>query len=89
MYTGLHKRVLEELYERYDGKKRTLMDELKRNFSRMRDVYARDDQRLELMSSVFETRNDDDTQRTHENFEDSIAILNNEVYFLIARLKTV
>lgn len=89
MYTGLHKRVLEELYERYDGKKRTLMDELKRNFSRMRDVYARDDQRLELMSIVFETRNDDDTQRTHENFEDSIAILNNEVYFLIARLKTV
>lgn len=37
------------------------------------------------MSIIFEARNDDDTQQTHINFEDSIAVLNNEVgtYILI------
>lgn len=56
-----------------------LIDELKHNFSRMRDIFTRDDQRLELVSIVFEIRNDEDTQQTHSNFEDSIAVLNNEV----------
>lgn len=45
----------------------------------MRDIFSRDDERLDLMSIIFEARNDDDTQQTHINFEDSIAVLNNEV----------
>lgn len=45
----------------------------------MRDIFVRDDQRLELMAIIFEIRNDNDTQQTHANFEDSIAVLNNEV----------
>jgi len=56
-----------------------LLDELKHNFRWIRDIFTRDDERLDLMSIIFEARNDDDTQRTHINFEDSIAVLNNEV----------
>lgn len=50
------------------------------NFDQLRDIYTRDDQRLELISIIFEARNDEDTRQTHENLEDSIAVLNNEVY---------
>jgi len=56
-----------------------LLDELKHNFRWMRDIFSRDDERLDLMSIIFDARNDDDTQQTHINFEDSIAVLNNEV----------
>lgn len=56
-----------------------LLDELKHNFRWMRDIFNRDDERLDLMSIIFEARNDDDRQQTHINFEDSIAVLNNEV----------
>lgn len=76
---GLHEKILEELHERYERRKMSLLDEQKRNFGRMRDAFARDDQRLELVSIVFGMRNDDDTQQIHANFEDSIAVLNNEV----------
>jgi len=82
---GLHKKTLEELYARYDNKKKLLLDELKRNFGRMRDMFTRDEQRLELVSVIFESRNDDDAQQTHVNFEDSIAILNNEVRVMFGR----
>ncbi|VVC40684.1 Hypothetical protein CINCED_3A004905 [Cinara cedri] len=80
-FLGLHKKVLEELHERYEDKKKSQLEELKHNFSRMRDIFVRDDQRLELMAIIFETRNDSDTQQTHANFEDSIAVLNNEMLF--------
>lgn len=70
---------MEELHARYENEKQLLLEEMKHNFGRMRDIFARDDERLELMSIVFEARNDDDTQQTHANFEDSIAVLNNEV----------
>lgn len=81
IFLGLHKKALEELHERFEDKKNSLLAKLKHNFGRVRDIFIRDDQRLELMSIVFETRNDGDTQQTHANFEDSIAILNNEVLF--------
>lgn len=79
VFIDLHKKSLEELHGRYENEKRSLLEEMKHNFGRMRDIFARDDERLELMSIVFEARNDDDTQQTHANFEDSIAVLNNEV----------
>lgn len=79
MFKELHQKTLEEHYRRYDSKKKLLLDELKHNFSRMRDVFTQDDQRLELMSIIFEVRNENDTQKIHANFEDSIAVLNNEV----------
>lgn len=75
----MHKKSLEELHARYENEKQLLLEEMKHNFSRMRDIFARDDERLELMNIVFEGRNDDDMQQTHANFEDSIAVLNNEV----------
>lgn len=80
-FIGVHKKSLEELHKRFEDKKNSLLGKLKHDFSRVQDIFIRDDQRLELMSIIFETRNDDDTQQTHANFEDSIAILNNEVYF--------
>jgi len=76
---GIHEKSLEELHARYEHKKQLLLDELKHNFKLMRDIFSRDDERLDLMSIIFEARNDDDTQQTHINFEDSIALLNNEV----------
>lgn len=79
---GLHEKILKELHQRYERRKMSLLDEQKRNFGRMRDAFARDDQRLELVSIVFGMRNDDDTQQIHANFEDSIAVLNNEVRYL-------
>lgn len=79
----MHKTSLEELHERYENKKQLLTDELKHNFSRMRDIFSRDDERLELMTLTFEAHNDDDTQQIHANFEDSIAVLNNEVFRLV------
>lgn len=80
---GLHRTTLEELHARYENKKESLLEQLKLNFSRMRTMFTRDDQRLELMSIVFEARNHDDTQQTHSNFEDSIAVLNNEVILVM------
>lgn len=78
-FIGIHEKSLEELHARYEHKKQLLLDELKHNFRWMRDIFSRDDERLDLMSIIFEARNDDDTQQTHINFEDSIAVLNNEV----------
>lgn len=76
---GIHEKSLEELHARYEHKKQLLLNELKHNFRWMRDIFSRDDERLDLMSIIFDARNDDDTQQTHINFEDSIAVLNNEV----------
>jgi len=76
---GIHEKSLEELHARYEQKKQLLLDELKHNFRWMRDIFSRDDERLDLMSIIFDVRNDDDIQQTHINFEDSIAVLNNEV----------
>lgn len=49
----------------------------------MRNIFSRDDQRLELMSIIFEARNDDNTQQIHADFEDSIAVLKNEVFIFL------
>lgn len=70
---------MDELHERYENKKKLCLDEMKLNFDRLRDIYTRDDQRLELISIIFQARNDEDTRQTHENLENSIAVLNNEV----------
>lgn len=83
---GIHEKSLEELHDRYEHKKQLLLDELKHNFRWMRDIFSRDDERLDLMSIIFDARNDDDTQQTHINFEDSIAVLNNEVSIPIGPL---
>ncbi|XP_060850835.1 dynein regulatory complex subunit 2-like [Rhopalosiphum padi] len=80
-FLDIHEKSLEELHARYEHKKRLLLDELKHNFRWMRDIFSRDDERLDLMSIIFDARNDDDTQQTHINFEDSIAVLNNEMLF--------
>lgn len=85
-FKGTHQTSLEELHKRYENKKQLLTDELKHNFSRMRDIFNRDDERLELMSLTFEARNDDETKQIHANFEDSIAVLNNEVFRLIENI---
>ncbi|XP_060872008.1 dynein regulatory complex subunit 2-like isoform X2 [Metopolophium dirhodum] len=77
-FLSIHEKSLEELHARYEHKKQLLLDELKHNFRWMRDIFSRDDERLDLMSVIFEARNDDDTRQTHINFEDSIAVLNNE-----------
>jgi len=70
---------LEELYARYDDKKKSLLDGLKHTIGRTREVFARDSQRLGLVSAIFESRDDDDAQRTHVDFEDSVVLLDNEV----------
>ncbi|XP_003244887.1 dynein regulatory complex subunit 2-like isoform X2 [Acyrthosiphon pisum] len=80
-FLSIHEKSLQELHARYEHKKQLLLDELKHNFRWMRDIFSRDDERLDLMSIIFEARNDDDTQQIHINFEDSIAVLNNEMLF--------
>lgn len=85
-FEGTHKTSLEELHKHYENKKQLLIDELKHNFSRMRSIFNRDNERLELMSLTFEACNNDDTQQIHANFEDSIAVLKNEVLRLIKNI---
>lgn len=82
LFKGVHRNTLDELHERYENKKKLRLDEMKLDFGRLRDIYTRDDQRLELISIIFEARNDNDTRQIHANFEDSIAVLNNEVIII-------
>lgn len=70
---------MRELHAQYENKKNNLVEEMKMTFDRMRDTFTEDDQRLELTSIAFEIRNEEETEKIYADFEDSIALLNNEV----------
>ncbi|XP_050543599.1 dynein regulatory complex subunit 2-like isoform X2 [Daktulosphaira vitifoliae] len=80
-FLNLHGKIMEELHAQYENKKGYLIEEMKNTFDRMRDAFTEDIQQLELMSITYEIRNEEETEQIHEDFEDSIALLNNEMLF--------
>ncbi|XP_050421342.1 dynein regulatory complex subunit 2-like [Adelges cooleyi] len=80
-FLSLHEKTMEELHSRYEREKDLLVEEMKENFASIRHTFTRDDQRLELVSMTFQVRNEETTQQINADFEDSIALLNNEMLF--------